>query len=67
MFLASYDAKLSHLLQYLTISQMTNLDFGSHSGFSLPTHLSHGGFVDYNSGKVHGHLQNNSAFSVFLC
>ena len=41
MLLSSYIAKLSHLLQYMTINRMTNLAFGGHFGFSLPTHLAH--------------------------
>ena len=39
MLLSSYIAKLSHLLQYMTINRMTNLAFGGHFGFSFPTHL----------------------------
>ena len=34
-------AKLSHLLQYLTINRMTNLAFGVLFEFSLPPHLAH--------------------------
>ena len=41
MLLSSYIAKLSHLLQYMTLNRMKNLAFGGHFGFSLPTHLAH--------------------------
>ena len=41
MLLSSDIAKLSHLLQYMNINQMTNLAFGGHFGFSLPTYLAH--------------------------
>ena len=49
MLSESYNEKLSHLLQYVTINKMTNLTFGGHHGFSPSTHLARldGGIVDY--------------------
>ena len=41
MPLVSYNAKFSHLLQYMIINQMTNLAFGGHFGFPPLTYLAH--------------------------
>ena len=41
MLQGSYHAELNHLLQYMTIIQMTNWAFCWHFWISPPTHLTH--------------------------
>ena len=55
-FIAVYDHQLDEKFSFWRI-------FPSHTFSSCP---GDGGFVDYDSGGVAGHLQKNSAFSIFF-